>query len=155
MTTVLLTGLDVESFPEGLELRRQSAELFEVLSRELLETAGTEGREGEPNQPLVVGVGDSCEQAGVLGAVDEADDAVASQKQMLGDVSDRGPQLARVAAHGEQKLMLRGREPDTRGLLFAPMQESPQSVAELEELSVVRVTELSHGDRRYPSIGAA
>ena len=56
-------------------------------------------------------------------AINEADDAVVPKQQRLRDVADRRRGAAHMAANGEEELVLRGRDADTRGLLLTPVQE--------------------------------
>ena len=79
-------------------------------------------------------------------AIDQADRAVVPQEQRCGDVADRrtlrGVRSGVVAADRQQQLVLSRRNPERRGLLFAPLQESAQGGPESEEFGVLGVREV-------------
>jgi hypothetical protein len=122
-------------------------ELLEVTSAEPDQLVGSDSGDGEAYDAMVVGITGAAEVAGLDRAVDQAGCAVVSQHQRLGNIADGRCVRAGVPADGEEELMLRGSEPFTLGLLFAPVEEPPQLRAELEQSSVVRVRELSLGHR--------
>src|SRR5262245_36853904 len=105
------------------------------------EATSTERRKREANDPLVGWIGPALHEPCLLRTVDQADGAVVPQLQMLRDVTDGRGLPVCVTADGEQQLVL-GRSQSGRGrLLLAPMQEPSKTVAELEQLLVVGITE--------------
>ena len=69
---------------------------------------------------MVDRVGVPVDEAGFDRAVDEPDRAVVTEQQRFGNVADRRSLGIRMAADGEQELVLRGRDTDSFRLLLAP-----------------------------------
>lgn len=113
-----------------------------MASAELGEAAGTEGREVQPHDPVIVVVGSAPNEAGVFGAIGEADRAVMSQHQRLGHLADRRALRIPISTDRQQELMLGRSQPYRNGLFLAPVQEATQTGAELEEAFVVAVGNL-------------
>ena len=108
-------------------------------SAQLAQAARPERGEPQPNDAVVRGVDVPGDEAGFGRTVDEPDRAVVAEHQGGGDVSDRGGGAGRVAADGEQELMLGGGDPARGGLLLAPVEELAESGAQLQQPPVVRV----------------
>jgi hypothetical protein len=72
-------------------------------------------------------------------AVDQSHRAVGTQHKVPGRLSDRRSPRVRVTAYGEQQLMMGRSETGRLGLAVAPMQESAQARAEVEQLLEVAV----------------
>ena len=105
-----------------------------------LEYARPASREPQTHDPAVVGVVDAADQARFLGAVDELHRAVVAQQQRVRKITHSRAAIAEVAAHGEQQLVLRGRDPGPDGLRLAPVQELAQRGPEFQEALVVAVS---------------
>jgi hypothetical protein len=131
--------------PQRIEPGPQARQLLEVGAGQGLDPRLASLRQPQPDDPLVVVVGHPRDQAGGDGSIDEPDDAVVAEQQVIGDLTDR--RGTAVAADGEQKLMLGGREPDIVGLLLAPVQEPPQPVPEREQPAEVFVSQRSDVSR--------
>ncbi len=101
---------------------------------------------------MVVPVLRAADEPGGFGAVDEADRAVVTQEQVVGDVADRRASGVRIPAYGQHELMLGRRQPHGAGLLLAPTEEAPETGAELEQPPVVVIGDgasTGHGRGRH------
>jgi hypothetical protein len=110
-----------------------------MLLAEPFELLGAAGGEAQADDAVVLGVLGALEQPGGHGAVDEADGAVVSEQQVVGDVSDGRSGRVVMTSDGEQELMLGGRESGGVGVLLAPAQKAPQIRAQLQQTAVVLV----------------
>ena len=113
--------------------RREVCELLEMERRKPFEPVlGLDG-ESQTHHAMIVGVTDAVHEAGGVGTVDEPDRAVVLEEQVVGDVTDGGSAVARVAFHRQQKLVLRRRQPGRLRLVFGPCEETAKAAAQLEE----------------------
>ena len=71
----------------------------------------------QPHDAEAVGVRPALDEAGGGRAVDQADRAVVAEQQAVGDIADGRPAGIRVAADGQQELVLRRRQPDASAWL--------------------------------------
>src|SRR5262245_41634777 len=94
----------------------QAVQLLEVGGRERRQAAAAPRREAEPDDAPIVRVDLALDEPGAFGPVDELDGAVVAEQQMFRDVTDR--RIARMAADGEQQLVLRRGQPGRLGLLL-------------------------------------
>ena len=111
---------------------------------ELAQPTGTECRQSQSHDALVVGISDARDEVRGLGSVDQADRTVVTEQQRVGHLADRRVVRARVAADGEQELVLRRRHAERRGLLLAPVQETAKLGAEPEQTLVFVVAQVTH-----------
>jgi len=119
-----------------------------------LEDTAAAGREVEAHDAPVVLIGLAAHEASCLGTIGQLDGGVVAKQQVLCDVPDRGRQGARVAADGQQELVLLGGQAGQLGLLLAPAQELAQSGPEGQQLAVLGVIEPAVvGGHNGPSIG--
>jgi len=125
-STAVVGAFVLERLPEGVHGGSEVTELFEMLLAEGFELGGAAGREPETDDTVVLGVLGALEQPGRDGAVDEADGAVMSEEQVIGDVSDGRSGRVVMTSDREQELMLGGGEAGGAGVLLAPAQEAPQ-----------------------------
>lgn len=123
------------------KLERESLELLEVQRGESLEPVGGVGGETDAHDAVVVLVASARDEARGIGAVDETDGGVMAQEQVVGDLADRRSPWIRVAADGEQELMLGRRQPGGCRLLLAPAQEATQPGAQGEQLRVCLIAQ--------------
>ncbi len=112
-----------EVVPERGELPPQARQLLEVGIGQGLDLLGSPLGQTEAHDALVVRIGETLYEARRDSAVDELHGAVVAQQQMVGHVADG--RRRSVAAHGEQQLMLRARQPHGLRLLLAPVEEAP------------------------------
>jgi hypothetical protein len=75
----------------------------------------------QSDYPVVVGILDASDKAGLLGPVNESHDTVMTNREIPGDLPDRRSVGTAVAFHGEQELVLARRQPLAAGLFLAPM----------------------------------
>ena len=99
---------------------------------QLAQAPGAERGGTEPDHPMVVGIRDPPDESRLLGPVDEADHAVVPEQQRLGDLPDRGSTPIDVPTDGQQQLVLRRTQTQSRRLLLTPVQEPPEPDPELE-----------------------
>src|SRR5581483_3707222 len=97
----------------------------------------------ESNEALIFVVSGPSHEPEFLGPADEADGAVMTNQQVVGNVGDRRAARIAVTSDGDEKLMLRGGQSDRRRLGLAPMAELPQRHPELEELRELLVRQLA------------
>src|SRR5205823_4587923 len=98
-------------------------------------------RESEPHDTLVVGIPRSFDQARGNGAVNQLHRAVVPEQQVTGGLADGGTSGIFVATDGEQELMLGRSEPHRGRLIPTPSQESSEAGAELQETSILGVSD--------------
>jgi len=108
------------------------------------EEVGAEATQRDPHDAPVVGIGVACHQPRGLGPVDEPDRAVVTELEVFGDVTDRRARWCPMTPDGEEQLVLCGGEADRGCLLLAPMEESAQPIAKLEQAPVLSVTQCGH-----------
>lgn len=100
----------------------------------------------QAHDSAIINVVGSLHEAGVLGSIDELDEAVMLQQQRRSDVTDgRGRTPARVAADGEHQLVLLRGDPFRGCLLIAPVEKTPQGGAEPKQVAILLVIE-ARGD---------
>ena len=116
---------------------------------ELAQSTGSERGESETNHSLVFGIAAALDQVCGCRSVDEADGAVMSEEQGIGDVADGRAERSVVAAYGEQQLVLRWCDLERRRLLLAPAQELAQGRSECEQLPVFVIGEVVGGCRSH------
>lgn len=121
--------------PERAEPGSQARQLLEVCGSEQLDAPRPLRGELEPGDALIGFVREPLHQSAVRGPVHQFDDAVVTEQQVVGDLTDRW--RVAMAPDGEQELVLGGGETRGVGLLLAPPLEPAQSVAEVEEPVVV------------------
>jgi len=114
-----------------------------VRPAQLAKAPRAERREPQAHDAVVERVGMSGHEAGVDRAVDEADRAVVTEQQRIGQVPDRRARVVLTASNREQQLVLRRCDADGRRLLLTPAQEFAQSGSKIEQASVVVVVRLT------------
>jgi hypothetical protein len=124
-------------------LRAEPVELLEVSPAQLVQAPAAQWRQAESHDALIATIGSTADEPGSFGPVDELDRAVMPEQQALGNVSNGRPLPILVTAYRKQELVLCRREPDGRGLLFAPMEKAAEAGAELEEALVVSVGKIA------------
>ena len=108
-------------------------ELAEVIAGEAVEEALAFRSEAEQDAAAVGGVFGAAQEALMLGAVGELDDAVVAQAEALGGVGDGGWGAVGGAGDLEEQLVLLGMEADGDGGGFAEMEEAAELEAEVGE----------------------
>jgi len=140
-----------ESLPQWFEVRAEAGELLEMCVGQCDELLLAAGRQAQAHEPVVVAIGDTFDEPGAFGAVDQLDDAVMPEQEMCGDLAD-GWRIT-VAADGEEQLVLRAGDADPVGLVLAPAEEPAQPVAKRQEALEVRVGQSfgtsGHGNISY------
>ncbi len=119
-----------------VERRWAAAQLLEMQPGEPAQHTRAGSSQAQSNQTMIVAVGSALDERGRLGPVDESDHAVVAEQEVVGHLAD-GRRAARVSAHREQQLVLRGRDAGVDRLLLAPVQELPELVAELEQPAIL------------------
>ena len=99
----------------------------------------------EPHHAGVAAVLLPPDHAQRLDPVHQLDRAVVAQQQVLGRLADGRPQVAGVAPHGQQQLVLGVGQPDLARLGLAPAVEPSQLHAEPQQVAEVLVVQRSHG----------
>ena len=99
-----------QSFPRCRELGGQAFELFEVESRECLETLGAIFGEMQSDHPMVLVVSGAGDQTGRVGPVDEPDRTVMEQEEVVGHLPNGRAAGIAVPTYGQEKLVLGGRQ---------------------------------------------
>ena len=95
-----------------------------MTSAELTEATGTETREAQPHEAVIVLVDSAPNETGGFGSIDESDCAVMAKQQRLGDLADRRAARLPTSTDRQEKLMLGRRQPCRSGLFLAPVQEA-------------------------------
>lgn len=114
-------------------MRSEFVQLTCVIAGEALQRASALTGEREQNLAAIAGIDRALEQAGVLAAMAELDNAVVTQAKPLRDVRD-GDELAGWGAGDlEEKLMLLGLKAGADGSGFAELQETAQLTANVGE----------------------
>src|SRR3954454_3107550 len=111
--------------------------------------------EAEPHHPVVVAITFASHEAVLRGTVDEADGAVVTEEESLGDVAHRRATDIVVAAHREEQLMLAGGHPERLSLFLAPAEEAADLGSEDQQPSVIAPGQLvgcRHGKVSYYDI---
>ena len=115
------------------ETGRLIVELAEVIAGEAIEEAFAFRGEAKENAAAVGGVRGAAQEALVLGAVRELDDAVVAKAEALGGVGNGGRGAVGGTGDLEQELMLLGMEADGGGGGFAEVEEAAELEAEVGE----------------------
>jgi hypothetical protein len=113
-----------------------------MASAELAEATGTEVREVQPHEPVIVVVDSAPNEPCGFGPIDEPNGAVMSKQQRLGHIADRRAARLPTSTDRQEELMLGRRQPYCNGLFLAPVQEATQTGAELEEALIVALGKL-------------
>lgn len=111
-------------------------------SAELAEATGTEIREAQPHEPVIVVVDSASNETCGFGPIDEPNGAVMSKQQRLGDLADRRAARLPTSTDRQEELMLGRRQPGRNGLLLAPVHEPTQARSEQHQAFVVAVGKL-------------
>ena len=99
-------------------------------------------READSDDPGVVRIGVTFDEAFALCSVDQLHGAVVSERQIVRHFGDRRPPPAGMPPHGEQELVLGGRQPGGAGAVGTPAQEAAQTGPEFQEALIVGVGDL-------------
>lgn len=102
-----------------------------MAGRELVELGGALRGEPEAHSRPAVGIGTALNESRRDRAVDQANSAVVTKQQVIGDVADGRAGGIWVALDRQQELMLSGREPGRPRLALAPAQKAAQARAQL------------------------
>src|SRR5205823_7775074 len=133
----------LEVSPDGLHHGGETEKLLQMELDEQLEPGHARRRESEPHDTLVVGIPRSFDQARGNGAVNQLHRTVVPEQQVTGSLADGGTSGVFVATDGEQQLMLGRSEPHRGRLILTPSQESSEAGAELQETSILGVSDLA------------
>jgi hypothetical protein len=90
----------------------------------------------EPDDTMVVLGPDANNEPCRFGPVDEANRAVVTKEQIVGNLTDGWILWTAVPSNGKQELMLRGRQAGSPGLLLTPSLEVAQTSSERQESGV-------------------
>jgi hypothetical protein len=132
-------GRVLEGLPQGVHRRREMRELFQVQLAQGIEALGALVGEAKPYDAEVVGVGAANEQSGRLSTIHETNRAVGTKQEVCGHVAHCWAAAVGVTAHGQQELVLSGRQTRGFGLLLAPVQEPPETGPQLQQPTVVLI----------------
>jgi hypothetical protein len=136
----------VEPVGQRAEAGSEPGDLVEVKAREPLEAARALRSEREANDAMVVAIAPADDEPGRLRSVDELHGAVMTKQQRGRDIPDGRTMGIAAAADRQQELVLRGSQPRTRRLRFAPVEEATQAGPERQQPFVVGVAEGSRHD---------
>lgn len=93
----------------------------------------------EPDDTMVVLGPGANDEPCRFGPVDEANRAVVTKEQIVGNLTDGWTLWTAVPSNGKQELMLRGRQASSPGLMLTPSLEVAQTSSERQESGVGRI----------------
>lgn len=126
---------------QGVEEGSQPPQLLEVGGGQGLDPFVAQWRQSHTDQALVVWVVDPFDEAEGGGSLHQADGAVMTYEQVVGDVGDGRALAAGMSPHGDQQLVLCRAQPDRRGLRLAPVEEPAEGNPEGQQCAPLALSQ--------------